>query len=382
MKHLFDIRPAVKQSIREAFYTKKEPLIEDLYGTKMKIVWASDEYDALISKNTRIGEKPFRFTWFFYDEEGYKKPFEDHIDLSQNDVDYILHTNTFPEKVKEKFGDWGVPEIISVNGMEVSPVDDDDLLKEGMLNFYVEIIIPLATAPALKVKGQIVKNVKPGEGPYRLQIYTKPRGTITHYSFRERDLHDIITNRQLTPDLRNRLSKRYGCDPNKITIRFVDKFDEEVDNNLLFLLEETDRELDLWIENKVPICESMTLYHAASEKFDDFRTPNVKTIRNARSLFGHFFTTESPKQGNLYGANVVKTVDGENLKLFDWDRYGTGPWEKFSASPVERDFSRKVESVKETKDMLLRRQYDGIIVHEIGFGTIVVVFDESKHKLK
>lgn len=124
-------------------------------------------------------------------------------------------------------------------------------------------------------------------------------------------------------------------------------------------------------------------YHVPTSEFTEFATPNKRSIRNSRGLFGHFFSLEKPKEGNLAGErfDLIKKVDISGLKLFDWDAYGTGSWEKFSATPADRNFESKVLSVLETKNNLIKKGYDGIIVNEIGFGTTVVVFDESKGKI-
>lgn len=124
-------------------------------------------------------------------------------------------------------------------------------------------------------------------------------------------------------------------------------------------------------------------FHVPTVDFTEFQPKNEKAISNARSMFGHFFTTEEPKKGNIAGGlyDKIKTVDTSNLRLFDWDAYGNGSWERFSATPLDKNFQRALTSVKEVKDNLIKKGYDGIIVHEIGQGTTKVVFDESKNKL-
>ena len=78
----------------------------------------------------------------------------------------------------------------------------------------------------------------------------------------------------------------------------------------------------------------------------------------------------------------IKTADTSGLKLFDWDTYGSGPWSQFSSGRADRDFNSKTQHVLDTKNMLLRKGYDGISVHESGMGYTKVIFDEAKNKLK
>lgn len=101
---LFDYKDIVKESLREAFYTKKVKslLFEEIFGKKMKVRWFGETMDAVLSKNTKPGEEPYRVSWFSYTKTPQHLTAEGHIDISKEEVDYILDNKQFPPSVYKR----------------------------------------------------------------------------------------------------------------------------------------------------------------------------------------------------------------------------------------------------------------------------------------
>lgn len=124
------------------------------------------------------------------------------------------------------------------------------------------------------------------------------------------------------------------------------------------------------------------LFRAVSKnKTDELQAPTRDYVKrtggNARTLFGAFFSTK-PNEGE----GGTQEMNGEDLKLFDEDAYGSGPWDRFSSRGKESQLDRVMASVEEYRDMLSRKGYDGLKVTERGFGETVVVFPQGFGKLK
>jgi hypothetical protein len=93
-------------------------LTEGLFGIRMKVRYSGRLYNALISKNITPGKRPFVFT-SFYSKENEFVPFEQK-DLSAADIQFMLKNYKFSSDAARRFKEWGVPEIISINGKDVS----------------------------------------------------------------------------------------------------------------------------------------------------------------------------------------------------------------------------------------------------------------------
>ena len=52
---------------------------------------------ALVSKNTKIGERPYRVTWFNDEMIPYK-----HYDIDVTEMDDLLNNNRLPQRVSDK----------------------------------------------------------------------------------------------------------------------------------------------------------------------------------------------------------------------------------------------------------------------------------------
>lgn len=86
-----DFKHIVKESLREAFYTKKN-INEALVGKKLFLVLSRKGYynikwPALLSKNTIPKENPYRISWF---EPKTNEP-AGHIDLTKIQFDQLIN---------------------------------------------------------------------------------------------------------------------------------------------------------------------------------------------------------------------------------------------------------------------------------------------------
>ena len=78
-------------------------LLLEIFGKKFTII-ATDptgrevkQMPALVSKNTKVGERPFRVTWFSDEMVPYK-----HYDIDENEVDDLLNHNRLPQRISDK----------------------------------------------------------------------------------------------------------------------------------------------------------------------------------------------------------------------------------------------------------------------------------------
>lgn len=78
-------------------------LLLEIFGKKFTII-ATDpvghevkHMPALISKNTKLGERPYRVTWFNDAMVPYK-----HYDIDELEVEDLLNHNRLPQRVSDK----------------------------------------------------------------------------------------------------------------------------------------------------------------------------------------------------------------------------------------------------------------------------------------
>jgi hypothetical protein len=134
-------------------------------------------------------------------------------------------------------------------------------LNEALVGYKLYVTTP-ATFGVQTLKGIITKNTILYEHEYRLTLFKEVNGeeiAQNHYQLSKKDLDNVLQTKDLTPKIKRQLSNRYFCPVSSIKMRFVDEFDEfdEVKKSLsinekLFLMEESVRELELFIDNKQP----------------------------------------------------------------------------------------------------------------------------------
>lgn len=72
----------------------REVILESLFGKQVSLVVGNNtKFPGLISKNTRPGEEPYRFTWFSKGKEGYEPM--GHVELDKNEMDTLISTKKF-----------------------------------------------------------------------------------------------------------------------------------------------------------------------------------------------------------------------------------------------------------------------------------------------
>jgi hypothetical protein len=80
-----------------------EQLLFEIFGKKYTITIQDNAtgnekvLPALVSKNTKVGERPYRFTWFNSDLIPYK-----HYDIDEKELEDLMTHNTLPERVATK----------------------------------------------------------------------------------------------------------------------------------------------------------------------------------------------------------------------------------------------------------------------------------------
>ena len=77
-------------------------LLLEIFGKKFTIIAADStgnevKMPALVSKNTKIGERPYRVTWFNDEMIPYK-----HYDIDVTEMDDLLNNNRLPQRVSDK----------------------------------------------------------------------------------------------------------------------------------------------------------------------------------------------------------------------------------------------------------------------------------------
>lgn len=89
--------------IKESFYTKKDkpPINEELYGRKLEVEYFGEFCDGVLSKNTKPNELPYRITWFKMVGTQYLAA-EGHMDISPEEVEYVLQNKQFPQSVYDR----------------------------------------------------------------------------------------------------------------------------------------------------------------------------------------------------------------------------------------------------------------------------------------
>lgn len=250
---LFDIKSIVKESLREAFYTKKEVLSESLNGKKMSIEvynkWPSlgipfveyVKYPAFLGKNVIPNEKPYRLTWFSAD----KTTVEGHIDMSFSQFTKLMDGQPDTD-VYSKITQYIEADRIHVNlyDDEEEP-DEEPMIAEGDIN---------GQRLTVRFEGEVLpavlsRNTIPHEKPYRITVISqsKPKG---HIELTKEEAEELLQNFKLPDDVIAKWGSRFQ----------LVKIHENINKNeLLLLLEDSAREIDLWLENKIPIEESMNM---------------------------------------------------------------------------------------------------------------------------
>ncbi len=108
-----DFKHIVKDSLREAFYTKKV-VAEGLYKPKKLTIKKDGGIKlGILSKNTIPNEKEFRVSCFVKDTDGHLEA-QGHIELSKEEVDELFNNHKFPDDVIRLYN--GKISVVDLNG--------------------------------------------------------------------------------------------------------------------------------------------------------------------------------------------------------------------------------------------------------------------------
>lgn len=106
----------------DASQLHEEIISEELYGKRMKIMYFGNQVDGVLSKNTKTDEHPYRISWF-RDVGTNDMEAEGHIDLTEEEVKYILHHKQFPRTIYSRI-------FVKPHNFIINQIDENLLLLE------------------------------------------------------------------------------------------------------------------------------------------------------------------------------------------------------------------------------------------------------------
>ncbi len=225
-----DFKHIVKESLREAFYTKK--VIKE--STEYMWIGVVDSYAAVHAQQLSFedwshhnvifpGIRGDRWRFDCGDDEiiWTNEPSNDSVIAVE---DFLIKHGEHP-KIKSGLNE-------GINGHKIT------------VNYYGKQM------PAI-----LSKNTIPGEKPYRVSFFDILKGHVEargHFDLTKQEAEEVLQNRKF-PDEVIVIYKG-------ISVRNIDGWPKQDDiNENLLLLENSSREIDLWLENKNVIVESMNM---------------------------------------------------------------------------------------------------------------------------
>lgn len=246
------IRDIVKESIREAFYSKEIIAesnedcqytgIVDSYGSLQFRLVKEDEPDwhNLLFPGVR-GDR-WRFACGDSEVVWTNEPSEDSMFAVEN---FLIKRGEHP-KIHNSW-----------NGKIRRNISENVLVNEQLINeqlFGQKLYI---MAKGFKLQSIITKNTKDYEGEYRISWFNRDRSRAAgHIGIDKDETNYILENKDLPEQLKSKFviyfeSLGVECRPEDIKIELIEKFEESKKlQETLFLLEQFDRELDIWISGK------------------------------------------------------------------------------------------------------------------------------------
>ena len=191
-------------------------------------------YDGLVYKNMYETDEPVSFRMRNLPSEHHQKD------------SYVVFE---PNQVKSAIGNIGK---FDSNNPDITKEQLNESLECQRVYIVVDNQTNRQLGGPLKVQAVIGKNTKERDWPYRITWFNRDR-TIArgHVSLKEDGYQYILKNKDLTIETKVALSEPFHCEPEDISLEFVNSFNESV-NTILLLLEESSREIDLWIDNRRP----------------------------------------------------------------------------------------------------------------------------------
>ncbi len=249
LSEVFDCRPEdISLEFVDTFNESTELMTEELFGKKVEIKYEDEYYNGVVSKNTKPGELPYRITWFRHIGTPVLNA-EGHVDITEDEAKYIIKNRVIPDSFYERNPYFDLENFSIAQVYENLLPEKEILLNEELFGQRLYIHVGMSKYPAL-----ISKNTKPNEEEYRISFFSpKTLRPMGHRSFTKKDFDEIMKTKDLTPELRNFFSRSLCWPKDDTFIEFVDKFTESVSNQDLLLLEESVREIESWLDNKILI---------------------------------------------------------------------------------------------------------------------------------
>ncbi len=234
-----------------------------LYGKRLMVDYYGEVLPSLLSRNPQSNSLPYRISCFSKENQITAKG---HFDLTEEEAEQILKTGQLParlykihgDKIKNIKSDEWPSDYFDLRQLPNKKINELEILNEALFGQKLYVIITTTKYGDIIFKGIISKNTIYYQPEYRLTLFKNKNGKEIidyHYAFDKNDLDYILKTKDLTGKLKKQLSNRFFCHPSQVKVEFVDKFDDkkQLSNEELFLMEESVRELDLWLENKQSI---------------------------------------------------------------------------------------------------------------------------------
>jgi hypothetical protein len=246
-----DFKHVVKESLREAFYTpKKLPTF--------KIVILGELYYVVISHNNNPKEKPYKMTLFKKDRETQKlipvpkgtDYWKVDWDIDWEEMEYMLKNKKLPDRFIQ-----GYLNPRYKNKLSQPKIIFEEMLKEALFGIIMKVKYIGCLYDAL-----LCRNTHPNELPYRFLWFDSEGNDVTpleHHDLDEQDIEFILHYKRFPSNV----LKKFGPWGAPQILSITDKHAQQqpdmmvAENEALLFLENSVRELDLYIENKLPIGE-------------------------------------------------------------------------------------------------------------------------------
>ena len=246
-----DFKHIVKESLREAFYTKNYFVIgvTDNDGENTRaIILPERKPDGDDYSGDELEHNTADLHFTSHDARWKFSNFNSGSENFKNKVIWTSYNGDGPTEEQK----YSVESYLQKNGFTVKGHTDwgEDILNEGINGHKITVNYYGKQMPAI-----LSKNTIPGEKPYRVSFFDILKGHVEargHFDLTKQEAEEVLQNRKF-PDEVIVIYKG-------ISVRNIDGWPKQDDiNENLLLLENSSREIDLWLENKNVIVESMNM---------------------------------------------------------------------------------------------------------------------------
>ena len=239
---LSDLKSVVKASLREAFYTKRG-INESLMGHQFNVEVNGEMFVGLISKNNNPKEKKYKITFFKKDDRAGPSSASVYWDLDEDDIEFIAKNRQLPDRFTQPYRKAAGASLVF-----------ERMLNEELFGIKMKVVYMGCEYDAL-----ISRNTIPGELPFRFTWFDSKGNDVTpleHHDITEKDIGFILKYKRFPYKVIRKFGQ-WGAPEivsisDKVTPSGRQLATAENLNEELFFLENSARELDLFIENKLP----------------------------------------------------------------------------------------------------------------------------------